>query len=41
MIPPQTSTIASHLPKAVGAAYAIAAAPVPAPPVNAMVGVPV
>ncbi len=26
MIPPQTSTIASHLPKAVGAAYAIAAA---------------
>ena len=26
MIPPQTSTIASHLPKAVGAAYSIAAA---------------
>ena len=26
MIPPQTSTIASHLPKAVGAAYAIGAA---------------
>lgn len=26
MIPPQTSTIASHLPKAVGAAYAVAAA---------------